>query len=52
MGGRPWTAAQLDLTLAPFGASRLLPRAAYVDAEVHQWEVDSWFEGGWVCVGR
>ena len=30
----------------------MLPRAAYVDPEVFEWEQRHFFGGGWVCVGR
>jgi glycine betaine catabolism A len=39
------------LSLAPFGSSRMLPRAAYLDDAVLAWEREHLF-GGWVCVGR
>ncbi len=56
-GGGPGSVAPLDAgdvaaALAPFGSSRMLPRAAYVDHDLHQWEVQHWFEAGWVCAGR
>jgi glycine betaine catabolism A len=38
-------------SLAPFGGSRMLPPAAYVDPAVFEWEKQHMF-GGWVCVGR
>jgi Rieske 2Fe-2S family protein len=43
---------ELAASLRPFGQSRMLPRAAYVDAEVFAWEQRHFFEGGWLCVGR
>ena len=39
-------------SLAPFGESRMLPPAAYVDPAVFEWEKRHMFGGGWVCVGR
>jgi glycine betaine catabolism A len=39
-------------SLAPFGESRMLPRAAYVDPAVFEWEKRHMFGGGWVCAGR
>lgn len=42
---------EVRLSLAPFGESRMLPRAAYLDDEVLAWERRHVF-GGWVCVGR
>ncbi len=37
--------------LRPFGESRMLPRAAYVDPAVFAWEQKHFFDGGWTCVG-
>ena len=37
-------------TLAPFGESRMLPRAAYVDPAVFAWEQRHIFSS-WMCVG-
>jgi Rieske 2Fe-2S family protein len=38
--------------LLPFGESRMLPRAAYVDQAVFEWEKRHMFGGGWVFAGR
>ena len=39
--------------LAPtLGASRTLPAEAYTSPAVFDWEVEHFFEAGWVCVGR
>ena len=38
-------------SLRPFGQSRMLPRAAYVDPAVFAWEQRHFFDGGWTCVG-
>ena len=38
--------------LRPFGQSRMLPRAAYVDPAVFAWEKRHFFGGGWLCAGR
>ena len=38
-------------SLRPFGESRMLPRAAYVDPSVFAWEQRHFFDGGWTCVG-
>jgi glycine betaine catabolism A len=38
-------------SLRPFGESRMLPRAAYVDPAVFEWEQRHFFDGGWTCVG-
>jgi len=37
--------------LRPFGESRMLPPAAYVDPAVFAWEQQYFFDGGWTCVG-
>ncbi|MFM9913913.1 MAG: aromatic ring-hydroxylating oxygenase subunit alpha [Methylophilaceae bacterium] len=42
----------LSECLKPFGESRMLPRAAYVDNAVLNWERKHLFEAGWVCAGR
>ena len=36
----------------PSGESRLLPRAAYVEQAVFDWEQRHFFRGGWMCVAR
>ena len=41
----------LTMSLKPFGSSRMLPKAAYVDPDVLAWEQEHVFSG-WVCVGR
>src|SRR5450432_957617 len=48
----PLNPAALAESLRPFGQSRMLPRAAYVDQAVFDWEQRSFFGGGWLCVGR
>jgi phenylpropionate dioxygenase-like ring-hydroxylating dioxygenase large terminal subunit len=53
----PWPPAPLDpaavaQALRPFGESRMLPRAAYVDPAVFDWEKRHMFGGGWVFVCR
>jgi Rieske 2Fe-2S family protein len=47
----PLDPEQLALCLAPFGASRMLPRDAYLDPAVLAWERQHLF-GGWQCLGR
>jgi glycine betaine catabolism A len=42
----------LDEALRPFGESRMLPRAAYVDPDVFEWEQRNFFGSGWMCVAR
>ena len=41
----------LEETLLPFGKSRMLPRAVYLDPAVFDWERRHFF-GGWVCAAR
>jgi Rieske 2Fe-2S family protein len=48
----PLDQAALAETLRPFGRSRMLPRAAYVDQAVFEWEQRQFFGGGWLCLGR
>jgi glycine betaine catabolism A len=48
----PIDPAALAESLRPFGQSRMLPRAAYVDQAVFDWEQQNFFGGGWLCVGR
>jgi Rieske 2Fe-2S family protein len=47
----PLDQAQLALSLAPFGSSRMLPRDAYLSPEVLAWEREHLFSG-WMCLGR
>jgi glycine betaine catabolism A len=47
----PLNSAALAESLLPFGQSRMLPRAAYVDPAVFAWEQRHFFDGGWTCVG-
>jgi Rieske 2Fe-2S family protein len=50
-GPAPVPADDLAAALAPFGRSRMLPRAAYVDSAVFEWERRNIFSG-WICVGH
>ena len=47
----PLDRAELDKAMLPFGQSRMLPRAAYVDEAVLDWERQHVFTG-WTCAGR
>ncbi len=47
----PLDPAGLADSLRPFGDSRMLPRAAYVDPAVFGWEQQHFLDGGWTCVG-
>jgi glycine betaine catabolism A len=51
-GPAPLDAVALARSLLPFGESRMLPWAAYVDDDVFAWEECRFFRGGWMCVGR
>ena len=42
----------LESALEPFGRSTTLPGAAYTSPEVFAWEMEHFFQAGWVCVGR
>jgi Rieske 2Fe-2S family protein len=42
----------LARSLAPFGESATLPAAAYTSEKVFRWELEHFFDGSWVCVGR
>jgi len=48
----PLRVEEVEPALQPFGRSRMLPRAAYVDDAVLEWERRHFFDGGWVCAGR
>src|SRR5579863_8581832 len=48
----PIDPAAVAQSLRPFGESRMLPRAAYVDPAVFEWEKRYMFGGGWVFVCR
>src|ERR1700712_536207 len=47
----PVPPGDLAASLAPFGQSRMLPREAYVDPAVFDWEQAAIFSG-WTCVGH
>src|SRR5258708_39039854 len=48
----PLDPAAVAKSLRPFGESRMLPRDAYVDRAVFEWETQHMFGGGWVFAGR
>jgi hypothetical protein len=39
-------------SLDTFGRSSTLPAETYTDGSVLQWELERFFDRGWVCVGR
>ena len=47
----PLDPAELARSLKPFGSSRMLPRASYLDADVLDWERTNVF-GRWSCLCR
>jgi glycine betaine catabolism A len=48
----PFSAEELAPTLRPLLEASLLPARAYLDDEVHAWEAERLFLGGWTCVGH
>jgi Rieske 2Fe-2S family protein len=48
----PLDRAGVQEALRPFGQSRMLPREAYVDPAVFEWEQRHFFGGGWICAAR
>ena len=46
------TAEELASVRRPFLGARLLPRRAYHDAAIHEWERENFFRADWVIVGR
>ena len=47
----PLNRTDLEKSLQPFGLSRMLPKAAYVEPEVLAWE-RAYIFSGWICLGR
>ncbi|GIF74071.1 aromatic ring-hydroxylating oxygenase subunit alpha [Asanoa siamensis] len=52
MVGAPIEPSALEAALRPFGASTMLPAAAYVATDVLAWEQRHLFAGSWVALGR
>src|SRR5437879_7864205 len=46
------TAAELESIRRPYRAARLLPRRAYHDVAIHDWERERFFGHDWVVIGR
>jgi Rieske 2Fe-2S family protein len=46
------TAEELASIRRPFLGARLLPRRAYHDAAIYEWERENFFRADWVIVGR
>jgi Rieske 2Fe-2S family protein len=50
--GLPLRAAEVERTRLPLEQATQLPRAAFTDPTVLDWELESLFTGGWVCAGH
>jgi Rieske 2Fe-2S family protein len=48
----PLSIRDLERTREPLERATMLPGAAFTDPDVLEWELDSLFRGGWVCVGH
>jgi glycine betaine catabolism A len=48
----PLSIRELQRTREPLERATMLPGAAFTDARVLDWELDSLFRGGWICVGH
>ena len=52
MAVAPFSSAEIERIRRPFRAASLLPRRAYHDEAVWEFERDSWFLRDWICIGR
>jgi phenylpropionate dioxygenase-like ring-hydroxylating dioxygenase large terminal subunit len=50
--GLPLRAAEVERTRLPLEQATQLPRAAFTDSSVLEWELATLFAGGWVCAGH
>jgi Rieske 2Fe-2S family protein len=48
----PLSIRDLERTREPLERATMLPGAAFTDPGVLEWELESLFRGGWVCVGH
>src|SRR3954451_22365670 len=48
----PLRAEEVELTTRPLEEATMLPRAAFTEPAVVQWELDALFNGGWICAGH
>jgi glycine betaine catabolism A len=48
----PLSIRELERTREPLERATMLPGAAFTDSRVLDWELDSLFRGGWICVGH
>jgi Rieske 2Fe-2S family protein len=48
----PLRAEDVELTCRPLEEATMLPRAAFTEPAVLEWELETLFLGGWVCAGH
>ena len=48
----PLRAEEVELTRRPLEEATMLPRGAFTEPAVLDWELEALFLGGWVCVGH
>ena len=48
----PLSIRDLERTREPLERATMLPGAAFTDPQVLEWELESVFRGGWICVGH
>ena len=48
----PLSIRELQRTREPLERATALPRAAFTDPRVLEWELDHLFRGGWICAGH
>jgi Rieske 2Fe-2S family protein len=48
----PLSIRDLERTREPLERATMLPGAAFTDPRVFDWELESLFRGGWICVGH
>src|SRR4051812_17114198 len=48
----PLLAEDVERTCRPRADATMLPRAAYVDPAILEWELRHLFLGGWICAGH
>ena len=48
----PLSIGELQRTRAPLERATMLPRAAFTDPRVLEWEIEHLFRGGWICAGH
>src|SRR4051794_23107456 len=48
----PLRADDVELTCRPLEEATMLPRAAFIEPAVLDWELEALYLGGWVCAGH